>query len=69
MDHRSVLNTIRNEVIYFDSNDARIVAVDSLKDRSFFSLCRRIAWPLGRTVSAATATGLYIFTTTAPRFA
>ncbi len=38
LDHRSVLNTTRGEVIYFDSNDVRIVDVESLKDRLFFQL-------------------------------
>jgi hypothetical protein len=38
LDHRSVLNTVRNEVIYFDGNQARIVKVDTLEDRPFFTL-------------------------------
>ena len=38
LDHRSVLNTARNEVIYFDRNDVHIVNVASLEDRLWFGL-------------------------------
>ncbi len=38
LDHRSVLNTIRNEVVYFDGNAVRIVDLESLQDRLFFEL-------------------------------
>lgn len=38
LDHRSVLNSLRNEVIYFDGNDVRIINVASLEERAFFTL-------------------------------
>lgn len=38
LDHRSVLNVVQNEVVYFDGNDVRVVDVESLADRSFFQL-------------------------------
>ena len=36
LDHRSVLNVARNEVIYFDGNDVRCVDVETLEDRLLF---------------------------------
>ncbi len=38
LDHRSVLNVARNEVIYFAHNEARIVHLDTLADRLLFRL-------------------------------
>lgn len=38
LDHRSVLVPARNEVVYFDGNEARSVHVHTLKDRSLFRL-------------------------------
>ena len=38
LDHRSVLNVARNEVIYFDGNDVRVVHVESLEDRLLFKI-------------------------------
>lgn len=38
LDHRSVLNVARNEVIYFDGNEARAVHVETLADRPLFTL-------------------------------
>jgi len=36
LDHRSVLNVARNEVIYFDGNHVRCVDVETLEDRLLF---------------------------------
>jgi hypothetical protein len=38
LDHRSVLVQPRNEVVYFDGNEARAVHVESLEDRPLFRL-------------------------------
>ncbi len=38
LDHRSVLNVARNEVIYFDGNDVRLVDVETLEDKLLFTL-------------------------------
>lgn len=38
LDHRSVLNVARNEVIYFDGNHVRAVEVETLADRPLFVL-------------------------------
>ena len=38
LDHRSVLNVARGEVIYFDGNEVRAVDVESLNDRRLFAL-------------------------------
>ena len=38
LDHRSVLNVVRDEVIYFDGQDARCIGVDGGNDRLLFSL-------------------------------
>ena len=38
LDHRSVLNVARNEVICFDGNEARAVHVETLADRPLFTL-------------------------------
>ncbi len=38
LDHRSVLNVIRREVIYFDGNDVRCVDLETLHDRRLFWL-------------------------------
>jgi hypothetical protein len=38
LDHRSVLNVARNEVVYFDGNEARTVHVETLEDKSLFVL-------------------------------
>lgn len=38
LDHRSALNTVRDEVIYWDGNDCRAVHVRSLEDRLLFKL-------------------------------
>lgn len=38
LDHRSVLNTARDEVIYFDGNEVRAVHVQTLADRPLFTI-------------------------------
>jgi hypothetical protein len=38
MDHLGVLNVARDEVIYYDGNEARAIAVGSLEDRALFRL-------------------------------
>lgn len=38
LDHRSVLNAVRNEVVYFDGNQVRTVDVESLEDRPLFRI-------------------------------
>ena len=38
LDHRSVLNTVRREVIYYDGNDVRCVDLETLADRRLFWL-------------------------------
>jgi hypothetical protein len=38
LDHRSVLNVARGEVIYFDGNDVRMVNVETLRDQSLFKI-------------------------------
>ncbi len=38
LDHRSVLNVARGEVIYFDGNDVRMVHVETLRDERLFTI-------------------------------
>jgi hypothetical protein len=38
LDHRSVLNVARNDVVYFDGNQVRTVDVETLEDRPLFVL-------------------------------
>lgn len=38
LDHRSVLNVARNQVIYFDGNQVRQVDVENLEDRPLFAI-------------------------------
>lgn len=38
LDHRSVLNVVRNQVIYFNGNDVHTVDIETLEDEKIFSI-------------------------------